>query len=112
MRNLVADRLCVNKLAGKVAKRVSSAVAWRVELWDDALPPDALPPASALGSRTAVLAFADELLDLKPGGLEFAAAYLLPRTEAEPRMELQRLADAVAKARRGQSSSSSGLRAL
>ena len=70
----------------------------------------ALPPA--LVSRTAVLAFGDEILDLNPGGREFAAAYLLPRTEAELRKELRRLADAVAKARRSQSSSSSGPRAL
>ncbi len=79
-------------------------MARRVELWNDALP-------LALGSRAAVLAFGVELLDLKPGGREFAAAYLLPRAEAELLMELQRLADAVAKARRGQSLSSSGPRA-
>jgi hypothetical protein len=70
-----------------------------------------------------VLAFGDELLDLvlpvdfglrwrSPGGRNFAAAYLLPRTEATLRQELQRLADAAKRAREGQSSSSSGSRAL
>jgi hypothetical protein len=40
------------------------------------------------------------------------AAYLLPRAEAALRQELQRLADAAKRAREGQSSSSSGPRAL
>jgi hypothetical protein len=106
---------------------VASAVARRVELWDDAvvLPPAlaallVLPPA--LAARAAVLAFGDELLDLQlpnrndlwrsPGGRDLAAAYLLPRAEATLRQELQRLADAAKRAREGQSSSSSGSRAL
>jgi hypothetical protein len=70
-----------------------------------------------------VLAFGDELLDLvppgylgfywlSPGGRDLAAAYLLPRAEAALRQELQRLPDAAKLAREGQSSSSSGSRAL
>jgi hypothetical protein len=93
-------------------------MARRVELWDDNL---VIPPAVA--ARAAVLAFGDELLDLRlpddsyprwlsQGGREMAAAYLLPRAEAALRQELQRLADAVKRAREGQSSSSSGWRAL
>ena len=92
-------------------------MAGRVELWDDAL---VLPPA--LAARAAVLAFGEELLDLQlpdrndlwlsPGGRDLAAAYLLPRAEATLRQELQRLADAAKRAREGQSSSSSGPRAL
>jgi hypothetical protein len=80
-----------------------------------------LPPAVA--ARAAVLAFGDELLDLKlpdnvdslwlsQSGREMAAAYLLPRAGAALLQELQRLADAVKRARQGQSSSSSGWRAL
>ncbi len=77
-----------------------------------------------LGARAAVLAFGDELVDLKlrpnesdspwlsQGGREMAATRLLPRAEAALRQELQRLADAVKRAREGQSSSSSGWRAL
>ena len=92
---------------------------WRgAELWDDNL---VIPPAVA--ARAAVLAFGDELLDLKfrpiesdplwlsQGGREMAAAYLLPRAEAALRQEPQRLADAVRRAREGSSSSSSGSRA-
>ncbi len=128
MENFVADRLRVNKLVLKVASWVDSAVARRVELWEDTelvLPPAlaaplVLPPA--LAARAAVLAFGDELLDLvlpdvydnrwqQPGGRLFAAAYLLPRAEAALREELQRLADAAKRARQGQSSSSSGSRA-
>ena len=127
IKNLVEDRLRVNKLVLKVALWVASAVARRVELWDDAL---VLPPARAaplvlplaLAARAAVLAFGDELLDLQlpdrndlwlsPGGRDFAAAYLLPRAEATLRQELLRLADAAKRAREGQSSSSSGSRAL
>jgi hypothetical protein len=41
-----------------------------------------------------------------------AAAHLLPRAEAALCQELQRLADAVKRARAGESSSPSGLRAL
>jgi hypothetical protein len=41
-----------------------------------------------------------------------AAAHQLPRAEAALRQELQRLADAVRRAREGQISSSSGSRAL
>jgi hypothetical protein len=118
MTNLVADRLRVNKLVLKIASWVASALARRVELWDDNL---VIPPAVA--ARAAVLAFGDELVDLKlpdnvdslwlsQGGREMAAAYLLPRAEAALRHELQRLADAVKRAREGQSSSSSGWRAL
>ena len=130
MENFVKDRLRVNKLVLKIASWVDSAVARRVELWEDTdslvLPPDlaaplVLPPA--LAARAAVLAFGDELLDLElpdeydnrwrqPGGRIFAAAYLLPRAEAALRQELQRLADAAKRARQGQSSSSSGSRAV
>ena len=117
MTNLVADRLRVNKLVLKVASWVASAVARRVELWDDTL---VIPPA--LAARAAVFAFGDELMDLKlpdeadslwlsQGGRDMAAAYLLPRAEAALRQELQRLADAVKRARECQSSSSSGSRA-
>ncbi len=127
MNNLVEDRLLVNKLAQKVASWVASAVARRVELWEDTpvVPPAlaaplVLPPA--LAARAAVLAFGDELLDLvlpgevssrwrQPGGRIFAASYLLPRAEAALRQELQRLADAAKRARQGQSSSLSGSRA-
>jgi hypothetical protein len=118
MTNLVADRLRVNKLVLKIASWVSSAVARRVELWDDTL---VIPPGFA--ARAGVLAFGDELTDLKlpneadsqwisQGGREMAASHLLPRAEAALRQELQRLADAVKRARQGQSSSSSGSRAL
>ncbi len=90
-------------------------MARRVELWDDYL---VIPPAIA--ARAAVLAFGDELLNLElpnevwlsQRGRELAAAYLLPRAEAALLHELQRLADAVKRARRGQSSSSSVWRAL
>ena len=85
----------------------------RVELWDDNL---VIPPA--LAARAAVLAFGDELLNLElpdisdsrwlsEGGREMAAAHLLPRAEAALRQELQQVADAVKRAREGQSSSSS-----
>jgi hypothetical protein len=128
MKNLVADRLRVNKLVLKVAVWVDSAVARRVELWEDTtlvlLPalaaPLVLPPA--LAARAAVLAFGDELLDRalpgdsslrwrQPVGRIFAASYLLPRAEAALRQELQRLADAAKRARLAQTSSSSGSRA-
>ena len=114
----MADRLGVNKLVLKVASWVSSAITRRVELWDDTL---VIPPA--LAARAAVLAFGDELVDLRlrpndadsqwlsQRGREMAAAYLLPRAEAALRQELQRLADAAKRARQGQSSSSSGSRA-
>ena len=93
-------------------------MARRVELWDENL---VIPPG--LAARTAVLAFGDELIDLRlpfdagsqwlsQGGREMAAAKLLPRAEASLRQQLQRLADAVKRAREGQSSSSSGWRAL
>ncbi len=127
MENIVADRLRVNKLILKIASWVASAVARRVELWEDTL---VLPPAlaaplvlpPALAARAAVLAFGDELLDLvlpydsgsqwrQPDGRIFAAAYLLPRAEAALRQELQRLADAAKRARLVQSSASSGSRA-
>ena len=118
LTNLVANRLRVNNLVLKIASWVASAIARRVELWDDTL---VIPPA--LAARAAVFAFGDELVDLRlpnypdpqwlsPGGRDMAAAYLLPRAEAALRQELQRLADAVKRARQGQSSSSSGSRAL
>ena len=118
MKNLVADRLRVNKLILKIASWVASAVARRVELWDDNL---VIPPA--LAARAAVFAFGDELVDLKlpndpdlqwlsQGGRDMAAARLLPRAEAALRQELQQVADAVKRAREGQSSSSSGSRAM
>jgi hypothetical protein len=126
IKNLVADRLRVNKLVLKVASWVASAVARRVELWEDIL---VLPPAPAaplvlppaLAARAAVLAFGNELLDLvlpgdygwrQPGGRIFAASCLLPRAEAALRQELQRLADAAKRARLAQTSSSSGSRAI
>ncbi len=104
----MADRLRVTRLAPEVAAWVASALARRVELWDDKL---VLPPAFA--ARAAVLAFGSELLDLEPpagwfvaasngwrspDGRSFAAAYLLPRASAALLPELQRLADAVKKA--------------
>jgi hypothetical protein len=111
--NCVTDRLRVNYLVFKIASWVTSAVARRVELWDDNL---VIPPA--LAARAAVFAFGDELLDLRlydnadsqwlsQGGRDMAAAVLLPRAEAALRLELQRLADAAKRAREGQSSSSS-----
>ncbi len=122
----MADRVRVNKLALKVASWVVSAVARRVELWEDTL---VLPPAlaaplvlpPALAARAAVLAFGDELLDLslpndllwrQPGGRIFAASYLLPRAEAALRQELERLADGAKRARQGESSSSIGSREI
>jgi hypothetical protein len=98
----VKDRLRVNKLVLKVASCV-------------------IPPAVA--ARAAVFAFGDELIDLKlpnesdalwlsQGGRDMAAASLLPRAEAALRQDLQRLADAVKRAREGQSSSLSISRAL
>ncbi len=114
----MADRLRANKLVLKVASWVDSAMLRRVELWDDNL---VIPPA--LAARAAVLAFGDELVNLElpynsdslwpsQGGRDMAAAYLLPRAEAALRQELQRLADAVKRAREGQSSTWSGSRAL
>ena len=102
-------------------------MARRVELWDDTL---VIPPA--LAARAAVFAFGDELIDLvlpndsdslwlshggnsrclSQGGRDMAAARLLPRAEAALRQELQQVADAVKRAREGQSSSSSISRAL
>jgi hypothetical protein len=117
LENLVDARLGVSNLVLKVASWVASAVGRRVELWHDER---VLPPAIA--ARAAVLAFGDELLDLKlpdrndqwlsPGGREFAAAYLLPRAEAALRQELQRLADSAKYSRTAQSSSFSSSRAL
>jgi hypothetical protein len=108
----------VNKLVLKIASWVVSAMARRVELWDDNL---VIPPA--LAARAAVLAFGDELIDLElpnesdsrrfsKAGRKMAAAVLLPRAEAALRQELQRLADAVKRAREGQSSTWSVSRAL
>jgi hypothetical protein len=118
MTNLVVDRLRVNKLVLKIASWVASAMLRRVELWDYNL---VIPPA--LAARAAVFAFGDELIDLvlpndsdsrwlSQGGRDMAAAHLLPRAEAALRQELKRLADAVKRAREGQSSTSSGSRAL
>jgi hypothetical protein len=118
MTNLVTDRLRVNKLVLKIASWVASAMLRRVELRDDNL---VIPPA--LADRAAVLAFGDELMDLRlpedsdsqwlsKAGRKMAAAVLLPRAEAALRQELQRLADAAKRAREGQSSSSSSSRAL
>ncbi len=77
-------------------------MARRVELWDDNL---VIPPG--LAARAAVLAFGDELVDLErwlsQGGRDMAASHLLPRAGAALRQELQRLADAVKRARQGQS---------
>ncbi len=129
MKYFVADRLRVNRLVCKVALWVASAVARRVELWEDTtlvIPPVFAAPlvlSPVLAARAAVLAFGDELLDLElpygggsqwrqPDGRSFAATYLLPRAEAALRQELQRLADAAKRARQGQSSSSSGSRAI
>ncbi len=114
----MADRLRVNKITQKIASWVASAMLRRIELWDDNL---VIPPA--LAARAAVLAFGDKLMDLKlpddsgsrrfsKAGRKMAAAVLLPRAEAALRQELQRLADAARRAREGQSSSSSSLRAL
>jgi hypothetical protein len=47
IKNLVADRLRVNKLVLKVALWVASAAARRVELWDDAIVLPLLPPLSS-----------------------------------------------------------------
>jgi hypothetical protein len=104
----VTDCLRVNKLVLEVASWVASAIARRVQLWDDNF---VIPPA--LASRAAVFAFGDELLDLWPpydtdsrwlsqGGRDMAAAKLLPRAEAALRQELQRLPDVVKRAREGQ----------
>ncbi len=114
----MTDCLRVNKLILEIASWVASAMARRVELWDDNL---VIPPA--LAARAAVFAFGDELMDLRlpdssdsrwlsQDGRDLAAAKLLPRAEAALRQELQRLADALKVAREGQSSSSSGSRAL
>jgi hypothetical protein len=100
LTNLVADRLRVNKLVRKIASWVASAMARRVELWDDNL------VMQTLAARAAVLAFGDELVDLElpnesgsqwlsPSGRALAAALLLPIAEAALRQEFQRLADAV-----------------
>ena len=113
----MADRLRVNKLILKIDSWVASAVARRIELWDDNL---VIPPA--LAARAAVFAFGDELVDLKlpdesdsqwlsQGGRDMAAAYLLPRAEAALRQEPQRLAYAAEIPRKGHCSSSSGSRA-
>ncbi len=110
----MADRLRVNKLALQIPAWVALAVARLNEVPEDLR----WPPSFA--ECAATLAFGDELLVLPddeyewrtPGGRDMAAAYLLPRAEAALRQELQRLADAVKRAREGQSSSSSGSRAL
>jgi hypothetical protein len=114
----VADRLRVNKLVLKIASWVTSATLRRVELWDDNL---VLPPAFA--ARTAVLAFGDELIDLKlpneadsqwlsQGGRDMAAAQLLPRAEAALRLKLQRLAGLQAALKAAQAAQGSAEAAL
>ncbi len=77
-----------------------------------------------LGARAAVLAFGDELVDLKllpndadsqwlsQDGRKMAASHLLPRAEAALRQELQRLADAVKRASAVQRSPSTVSHAL
>ncbi len=118
IKNHVKDQLRVNNLVLNIASWVTSAVARRVELWDDNV---VIPPA--LAARAAVFAFGDELMDLRlpedadlqwlsQGGRDMAAAHLLPRAEAALRKELQLLADAAKRAREGHSSTSSGSRAL
>ena len=75
----------------------------------------ALPAVDALGASTESDDESDDGSQyqwLSQGGRDLAAAYLLPRAEAALRQKLQRLADAVKRAREGQSSSSSGWRAL
>jgi hypothetical protein len=57
---VLSNRLRVNKLVLKIASWVASAMLRRVELWDDNL---VIPPA--LAARAAVLAFGDDLMDLK-----------------------------------------------
>jgi len=112
--NLVADRLRVNKLALKVPAWVALAVARLNEVPRDLR----WPPSFA--ECAAMLAFGDELLVLPddeckwrtPGGRDLAAVYLLPRAATALRQELQRLADAAKRAREGESSSSSGSRAM
>ncbi len=85
--NLVADRHRVNKLAVKAATWAISAVARRVELWDNAL---VLP--TALVARTGVLAFGNELLDLSclsptsTGGARRAGASSRPACCNWPRL--------------------------
>ncbi len=114
----MTDRLRVNNLVLEIASWVASAKARRVELWDDNL---VIPPG--LAARAAVLAFGDELVDLKlqsneskqwlsQGGRKNAASHLLPRAEAALRQELQLLADAAKLARAGQRSSSTVSHAL
>jgi hypothetical protein len=101
IRNLVNDRLRVNKLAQKVPAWVALAVARLTEV------PGHLRVPPSFAGCAAMLAFGDELLVLPddkydwltPGGRNLAAAYLLPRAEAALRQELQRLADAVKRAR-------------
>jgi hypothetical protein len=92
---------------------MASAIARRVELWDDNI------VIQTLAARAAVLAFGDELCGPQAAlRCRFAAAlaarsrhggcpHLLPRAEAALRQELQRLADAAKRAREGQSSSGS-----
>ncbi len=108
----------MNKLALKVPAWVALAVARLNEV------PGQLRWPPSFSECAAVLAFGDELLDLRlpgdydsqwlsQGGRDMAAAHLLPRAEAALRQELQRLADAVKRPREGgESSSSSSSRAL
>ncbi len=116
----LADRLGVNMLVlrSRLVGRLRNGEARRALGRQHNL---VLPPA--LAARAAVFAIGDELLDLRlpdysfsqwlsQGGRDMAAADLLPRAEAALRLELQRLADAVKRARAGESSSSSGSRAL
>ncbi len=118
VKNLVEDRHRFYKLVLKVASWVASRSTRRVELCDDNL---VIPPA--LAAHAAALAFGDELMHLElpnrsdsewllQSGRDLAAAHLLPRAEPALRQKLQRLADAVKRARECQSSSSSCSRAL
>jgi hypothetical protein len=60
MESLVEDRHRFSKLVLKIASLVASAVARRVELWDDI---HVIP--LALAARAAVLPLGDERIDLE-----------------------------------------------
>jgi hypothetical protein len=111
-------RLRVNKLVLKVALH-SSPLQWRgASSYGKTLSSSCplSPPAqpcwrSATSSWTSCCRTATTKWRASDGR-DLAAAYLLPRAEAALRDELKRLADADKRARQGQSSSSSGSRAL
>ncbi len=81
--DLAGNNNMIVRSQGRLVGCLASAVARRVELWDDEL---VLSPA--LAARAGVLAFGDELLDLVP-----------PPSIAALRQDLQRLADVANKAR-------------